>query len=393
METSDLLEQLDGHLCSANISWLLGAGISRNANIPLMYPLTDRVLALLKQRGSENIDLLNAVMSEIDEKCHVEHLLSHFGDYAALAERTKKKEVTIGEISVTCADIDSAHSEIVSAIADIIRWGYAPAEKDGSMPERAGTQGQSITDVRLHREFVAACFKSARAGLNERRGAVNFFTTNYDTLLEDALALNRTKYWDGFEGGAVAYKAYRLGDGDPPAGYAAHVIKLHGSIDWHLSDDDGRIYKVRYGDTYPTAKQRVLIYPQATKYIAAQRDPFSAQFELFRRALMTASDSTIAICGYSFGDDHINQELEMALGRPDSRTTLVAFCLEADGKIPDCLEEWRSSPWGSRVYIASNKGLYIGGGPPKVTPSGGESPWWTFDGVTKVLMNGSAGVL
>lgn len=393
METSDLLEQLDGHLCSPNISWLLGAGISKNANIPLMYPLTDRVLALLNEQKSKYIDLVNAVISEIDDKCHVEHLLSHFGDYAALADRAKKKETTIGGRTVTCADIDSVHGEIVNAIADTIRWGYAAAEQDGSKPELVGTQGQSITDVILHREFVLACFKSARAGLNERRGAVKFFTTNYDTLLEDALSLSRTKYWDGFEGGAVAYKAYRLGDGDPPSGYAAHVIKLHGSIDWHLSDDDGRVYKVRYGDTYPAAKQRVLIYPQATKYIAAQRDPFSAQFELFRRALMIGVDSTIAVCGYSFGDDHINQELEMALARPDSKTTLVAFCFEADEKIPSCLDEWRSSPWGSRVYIASNKGLYIGNGPPKVVPSEGELLWWTFDGVTKILMNGSAGAL
>jgi hypothetical protein len=393
VETSDLLEQLDGHLCSPNISWLLGAGISRNANIPLMYPLTDRVLFLLKEQKSKYIDLINTVISEIDDRCHVEHLLSHFGDYAALADRAKTKEIAIGGSATTCADIDSVHGEIVNAIADTIRWGYAAAEKDRAKPELIGTQGQSITDVRPHREFVAACFKSARAGLNERRGAVKFFTTNYDTLLEDALSLSRTKYWDGFEGGAVAYKAYRLGDGDPPPGYAAHVIKLHGSIDWHLNDDDGRVYKVRYGDTYPAAKQRVLIYPQATKYIAAQRDPFSAQFELFRRALMTGVDSTIAVCGYSFGDDHINQELEMALARPDSKTTLVAFCFEADGKIPSCLDEWRTSSWGSRVYVASNKGLYVGNGPPKVVPSEGELHWWTFDGVTKILMNGSAGAL
>ena len=391
METSDLLEQLDGHLCSPNVAWLLGAGISRNANIPLMYPLTVRVLNILKEQKSEYIDLVRTVISEIGDKCHVEHLLSHLGDYAALADRARTKEIAIGGSTVTCADPDSAHREIVNAIADTIRWGYAAAEQDGSKPELIGSQGQSITDVRFHLDFVAACFKSARAGLSERRGAVKFFTTNYDTLLEDALSLNRTKFWDGFEGGAVAYRAYRLGDGDPPAGYAAHVTKLHGSIDWHLSDDDGRVYKVRYGDKYPAAKQRVLIYPQATKYIAAQRDPFSAQFELFRRALTNGMDSTIAVCGYSFGDDHINQELEIALARPDSKTTLVAFCFEADGIVPNCLDAWRASPWGSRVYIATNKGLYIGNGPPKIVKSEGEFPWWTFDGVTRILMDGAAG--
>lgn len=393
METTDLLDQLDEHLCSPNISWLLGAGVSKDANIPLMYPLTERVLFLLETKKSNYVDLINTVKAELDDECHIEHLLSHLGDYAALADRSKTKSTNIGQRTVSCAEIDRVHSEIVSAIADTIRWGYSPAGKDGSKSEQSGDEGRSITNVNLHREFVSACFNSARAGLSERRGAVKFFTTNYDTLLEDALSLNRIRYWDGFDGGAVAYKSYRLGDGDPPSGYAAHVIKLHGSIDWHLSDEDGRVYKVRYGDSYPSTRQKVLIYPQSTKYIAAQRDPFSSQFDLFRRCLGAGADSAIAICGYSFGDDHINQELEMALARPESKTTLVAFCFESDGKLPSCLEEWRNSSWGGRVYIASNKGLYVGAGAPKVVASKGEFSWWTFEGVTRILMDGAARML
>lgn len=45
-EGSDLLEQVDRHLDCPVQSWLLGAGISKNAKIPLIGPLTARVMAL-----------------------------------------------------------------------------------------------------------------------------------------------------------------------------------------------------------------------------------------------------------------------------------------------------------------------------------------------------------
>lgn len=393
MEESDLLEQIDGHLGSPNIAWLLGAGVSCDANVPLMYPLTNRVLAILEAEANPCLPLVQNLQKEVHDNCHIEHLLSHLGDYAALADRSKAGTTLIGGKSVTRKEIDDAHYSMVNAIAHTVRWGYSAAGKGGTPPERIGESGKAITNIVHHSSFVSACFHTARAGLHERRGPVRFFTTNYDTLLEDALALKRIRYWDGFEGGAVGYRSFRLGDGDAPGNYPAHVIKLHGSIDWHLADDDGRVFRVRYGDSYPGASQRVLIYPQSTKYLAAQRDPFSAQFELLRKVLTAGSDNTIAVCGYSFGDDHINQEMEIALARADSKSTLLAFCLETDGKLPACLEKWRRAPWGARVYVITNRGIYAGASPAAYEPSSGDLSWWSFAGVTSVLRSGAGSVL
>ncbi|MBM3855850.1 MAG: SIR2 family protein, partial [Verrucomicrobia bacterium] len=382
MNDKELLEQLDGHLGSPNLTWLLGAGISYSANVPLMVPLTDRVLAILSESRSSHLDLARRLLEELPGGSHVEHLLSHVGDYAALADRARTKQVAISGEAVARAALDELHREIALGIANTVRWGYV-ARTDAS-PEQMGRPGSAITKIDEHRNFIAASFRTARAGLQERRGAVRFFTTNYDTLLEDALALNGVPYWDGFEGGAVAFRSRRLGDGDPPPGVPAQLIKLHGSIDWHWSEDDGRLWRVRYGDTYPPVGQRVLIYPQSTKYLAAQRDPFAAQFDLFRRTLTSASDNVLAICGYSFGDDHINQEIELALSRPGSKTTLIAFSQEPkDGtavKMPACLDAWRNGPWGRRVYVVSQKGLYVGDRGPGFAPSTGARSWWTFAG-------------
>jgi len=163
------------------------------------------------------------------------------------------------------------------------------------------------------------------------------------------------------------------------------VIKLHGSIDWHLGEDD-RVRRVRDEDIYPKKVSRVLIYPQSTKYLATQRDPFAAQFDLLRRALGALEENVLATCGYSFGDEHINQEIELALQRPENKTTLLAFA----STISPILERWRSEPWGKRVYIIAKDGLYVGTDGPHCKPAEGKTcGWWTFGGVTNILDNGA----
>ena len=92
------------------------------------------------------------------------------------------------------------------------------------------------------------------------------------------------------------------------------------------------------------------------------------------------------MCGYSFGDEHINNEVEFALSKGENRTVLVVF-LECRYGIPDRLEKWRNSNFGTRIIIASLHGLYVGDqGPFKRKDE--EDFWWTFKGVTSVLKNG-----
>ncbi|WP_181962954.1 SIR2 family protein, partial [Klebsiella pneumoniae] len=106
--------------------------------------------------------------------------------------------------------IEKIHNKILKYIADTIRYGYV--EK----PEKIiGDKDNFIVDIKEHFNFINTIFYSLRAGINERRKPIRLFTTNYDTLLEDALALNRIPYWDGFSGGAVAYRSYQYGQIEP----------------------------------------------------------------------------------------------------------------------------------------------------------------------------------
>ena len=67
------------------------------------------------------------------------------------------------------------------------------------------------------------------------------------------------------------------------------------------------------------------IYPQATKYIKTQKDPFAALFSEMRSAINSGGQNVLITCGYSFNDEHINSEIEHCLNDVNNKTTVVAF--------------------------------------------------------------------
>ena len=383
--TSDLLEQVDQLLSRPNQVWLMGAGISKDAGLPLMGRLTTRVLQ--ESAGTPYEQVLKDLLEELPENAHIEHVLSQLGDYTSLADRGRTKEVAIKGNTYDIPTLENAHNQIALSIANVIRWGD---KEEGNGEWTAGTRDNPVVSIDHHLRFVRALFGRRQAGLSERRKPLHVFTTNYDTLIEDALSLAHLTYWDGFSGGAIAFRTHRYGKLAPDNGYRAVVVKLHGSIDWFLSED-GTVLRVRDSDAYPPNRGRVLIYPQATKYVATQRDPFASQFSLFRQALSTG-ENVLAICGYSFGDDHVNQEIELALSSAENKTTLVAFCLQGGG-LPAIIQSWLASDWGKRVYILTERGLYADKQGPLFPAKDGDSrSWWTFDGMTAFLESGKEGI-
>src|SRR5689334_4801231 len=97
----DCLRQLDNHLAASHQTCLFGAGVSVNASIPLMYPLTDRVFARASNAGYEDTRrALEQVKKELPDNIHIEHILSHLGDLATLAERAKSKKAKIGPLTL-----------------------------------------------------------------------------------------------------------------------------------------------------------------------------------------------------------------------------------------------------------------------------------------------------
>jgi SIR2-like domain len=276
----------------------------------------------------------------------------------------------------------AVRAQILGEIRETIRWGYvhAPSPAD----RLSGKSGKSIVEIAPHLQFMEALFDGLLAARDRRLRPVEFFTTNYDTLIEDALALRGIPYVDGFRGGAVGYwdHSVYLDSGDTGSGLRANVTKIHGSIDWALTQDQ-KIVRRRIGDVYPSGGDggEVLIYPQATKYEFVRREPFDSLFQRFRSVLTRNAAQVLFVCGYGFGDEHVNRELEEALARIGSQLTLVALTQQRG----DRLTKWGARSFGERVYVLSEDGAWCGNDGPYLK---GAKNWWTFEGMTALVRRG-----
>jgi hypothetical protein len=141
-------KQIDDLLNIPCQSWLLGAGISKDAGIPLMYALTERVQQTLAHKDKEQGEVFKTVRGALDDACHIEHLLSHVEDPIAIAKRSKAATTVIGKKAYSGSFLRNLHATIQHCIRDTIRWGYR--QSDNGTPEEVGTTDNPIVSVDHH---------------------------------------------------------------------------------------------------------------------------------------------------------------------------------------------------------------------------------------------------
>lgn len=393
----EAVSQLDRLLSLPKQIWLLGAGISKEAGVPLMYPLTDLIGEQLEGQSRDDFE---ALRQRLRNDAHVEHVLSRISNLVELAEHSSDQTAPFGKDTRSVDELHALHRSIQSELRKIVRWGAREDPNNGE--SIVGARDNPLINIEDHFSFAEALFQHRRAGL-EQRPPVAIFTTNYDTLLEDALALNEVKAADGFSGGSMAYWNPRdvderlLQPFERHSGVDAKLYKLHGSIDWYESAENV-VVRRREGTQYsPDTEDRLLVYPQATKYQTTQQAPFSSLFRGFRRALNHSKEGVMCICGYGYGDRHINNEIESSLKRSSNRLTVLACTKEADTEedappgfgLPHVLRSWLSSDaaWTDRLIVISQRAFYHGDLENQLTGSEGW-PLWSFQGLTKFLARG-----
>lgn len=373
----EILEELNKHLSSENQNWLFGAGISFEANIPLMVQLTRRVKSKLPSGKLK--DLYDTIAADLDEDSHIEHILSHLGDYIALSGRSKHKGMEINGARYTLNDLKHLHFILIENIGETIRYGFREEDTVNGVTEKIGSINSPIIDIKYHRQFVQALL-SSRANLLTR-SSIYIFSTNYDTLIEDALGLEKVEVNDGFTGAAIGYwnpeDSFNRKSG-------INVIKLHGSVDWVKDSNDGLI-RNRYGVNYLNETSNVLIYPQATKYVETQRDPFAILFTKFRERLNSPLEHLLITAGYSFGDYHINSEIDAALKSVGNKTTLIVFINDVNEVLVSWLQDMTIN---KKVFVATGKGIYYCSDIPVAKEGIEDLDWWKFSKLIEFLKDG-----
>ncbi|MDP3028638.1 MAG: SIR2 family protein [Deltaproteobacteria bacterium] len=182
-----------------------------------------------------------------------------------------------------------------------------------------------------HRRLIK---KTLTRPLNLRRA--NFFTLNYDTLIEKAADAEGAVLVDGFVG--TLRRIFRPESYDLDFYFPAqttegrvhrfdrvlHLYKLHGSITWHRCVADWEnpygLFATFYNQDTP--EDDVLIYPSPLKYGQALGLPYS---ELFRRfgSAIAQPQSVLFTVGYGFGDEHVNALIRQALAIPSFTLVVI----------------------------------------------------------------------
>lgn len=114
-------------------------------------------------------------------------------------------------------------------------------------------------------------------------------------------------------------------------------------------------------------------------------------FSKFREHLQTTVDNILITCGYSFGDEHVNSEIEFALSLPPNKTNTIIFIREdynetkKEHSLPLILKRWLAeSPFSDRLFIVTNVGIYNGNSI-FVEVDEYNNDMWTFEGLTRLI--------
>ena len=348
------------------LTFLMGAGCSKCAGLPLTNELTNKVLDSQKV-DNQSKEILAAVKEQFDNGvgANIEDYLSEIVDLLAITERradreVKKNTVWVGGAAYTADDLRNTSNQIKRAIAGAI---------------------ESKVNVGVHQTFVSSIHRPIRVGRQGPSQPVNYLVLNYDTIVEDALAMISIPYADGLSGGATAW--WDPNTFETP-GISARVIKMHGSIDWYQIS--GETMPRRIGGSIQIPDQEnvpLLIWPSSTKYQEAQLDPFAQLLDQARKAMRPTlgAQRLLVVCGYSFGDSHVNLEIEKALQESRGNLTVAAF---TDRDQPaGRLSEWREdNSVREQVLVFANGGFFHGD---TVATSDKGLPWWKFENLTKIL--------
>lgn len=142
-----------------------------------------------------------------------------------------------------------------------------------------------------------------------RRYPVEIFTTNYDYLLELALEGLSIPYFDGFSGSFEPFFSPEAVEDLNAYAQLLKLWKVHGSIGWRQRAEDGAVIR---GNA--SAVDSLLIYPSHLKYTSSRKQPYIALIDRLC-AFLQQDDAVLITCGFSFGDDHLNERLITSLRR------------------------------------------------------------------------------
>lgn len=295
MNTYDPREQIRGiHQILVSdkkrIGFLFGAGTSfatghSTVHVPAIEKMTKMVIAEVETQSTAFSEAIREIIAETELSklsFNIETLLSSIEAKRAVIGSGKLNGLDSGGFTDLAKLVKARVVKLVS-VHDVL-------QDDGK---------KKLAHARL-----ANWVQKAR-----RRFPTEIFTTNYDYLFEIALEGSGIPYFDGFAG---SFEPFFCPEAVEDVDAYPHLVKLwkiHGSLGWTYRDSDKAVIRRQ-----SAPEDSILIYPSHLKYNTSKKQPYVGLIDRLC-SFLQQDDAVLFTCGYSFGDDHINERLVTSLRR------------------------------------------------------------------------------
>ena len=160
---------------------------------------------------------------------------------------------------------------------------------------------------------------------------VQLFTTNYDTLFEqaaneggfvviDGFSFTHPREFSGsyFDYDIVHREKTRIKQEESFVSKVFHLYKLHGSLNWE------RVTDIKIIQKEETASP-LIIYPASEKYESSYEQPYFEMMSRFQQALRK-EDTLLIVIGFGFQDKHIqNVVIEAVAQNPGFQLVIINY--------------------------------------------------------------------
>ena len=311
-----------GFLFGAGTSFSLKKGTSDKSRIPGILKMTKIIIHKITTSKTVYKLPLEKVMEEIIEsnlEPTVEYILSNITQKHSIIGKEKLCGLDKAGWKALKEEIEDAIKEIVSV----------HKEKD------------EFVENFIHGDFANWIKNTGR------KEAIEIFTTNYDYLLEIGLEHFNIPYYDGFIGSYYPFFFPASVEDLQFLPTITKLWKLHGSLGWKYDKKSKKITRTLPDDS------NIMVYPSFLKYDNSKKQPYVSFMDRLA-SFVKKDDGVLFICGYSFGDYHINDVLINALEKSDTSHIVVFYYdkYEKESESFYCLNE---NPEIKRIALSNKK--------------------------------------
>lgn len=274
-DSSEMVHQIEEKILKNDENWACYRDLYRYIRSSIFF--ADGLDGLTGDAVHFNIERLVNVLDELIKK--ERHTLYPFVG----AWNPKLLEVAGKEFDHIC--------KFRGAILDILRNNWLP-----------------LSDIRK-----ASYYSGLLRFQSEYQYPLRVFSLNYDLCVEKVCGSEKVQR--GFANREWDWRLFDETSDDP---LPLLLYKLHGSIEWHFTEDR----RVTYSDSTSSIEDDTIALIFGTEYKLQYVDPFLFLAYELRRWSLDATRTIICI-GYGFNDHHINGILEQSLRQNDERKLLA----------------------------------------------------------------------